>query len=130
LIKHCSLSYRMLDEFLNRRPALVDKNPREAEQGCAAMAEICSRSLRHDEAIAWLRRGFELSKAGEGTFENQLMWKFRELTFRSRDPEDPELKDLLLDLWNQYGTKLPALRPRLEAFVEQLKIDPPWNSAI
>lgn len=130
VIKHCGFGYKVLKEFLENRPELVDESEEEAGQAYANLADICSRSLREDEALQWIEQGFARSKEKNGGFEQLLMWKMRELQYRSRNLDDPELKNLLLELWNYYGGKLPAVRERLEQFVAALEIDPPWEGAI
>ncbi len=130
VIKHCGFGYRVLTEFLENRPELAKKNQRESEQAYATLADICSRSLREEEAIEWINHGFERTKAEGGPFEAQLMWKMRELQFRAKDLEDPQLNSLLLELWNNYGAKLPAVRERLSEFITAMEIDPPWENAI
>lgn len=130
VVKHAGLGYRVLSEFIENRPQVVSENEREAEQAFLTLAEICSRSLKHEEGLEWIEKGFQHAKSQSAAFESQLMWKMRELTFRARDLNDPALKDLLLELWNYYGGKLPAVRERLQEFVTQLEIDPPWDNAI
>lgn len=130
VVKHCGLGYRLLTEFLNTRPAMLESHQREAEQAHATLAEICSRSLRDAEALDWIERGFQFSKSHGASFETLLMWKMRELSFRARDPEDPAFREVLLDLWNHYGGKLPLVRQRLEEFIRAVGIDPPWDTAI
>ncbi|MDB4731400.1 hypothetical protein OAF74_01045 [bacterium] len=130
VIKHCSFGYRVLKEFLENRPELVAENEDEAQQAHATLADICSRSLRENEALEWIQQGFERTKAEDGPFQTLLMWKMRELQYRSRNLDDPELKTVLLELWNYYGGKLPAVRERLEQFVTTMEIDPPWDHAI
>lgn len=130
VIKHCSFGYRVLREFLENRPELLKENEEEAQQAHATLADICSRSLREAEALEWIQRGFDRTKAENGPFETLLMWKMRELQYRSRNLDDPELKTVLLELWNYYGGKLPAVRERLEQFVNVMEIDPPWENAI
>ncbi len=130
VIKHCGFGYRTLTEFLENRPELVRENEQETQQAFANLADICSRSLREDEALRWIQLGFEQTKASDGPFEALLMWKMRELQFRSHNLDDPELKQVLLELWNYYGAKLPAVRERLEQFVQSLEVDPPWENAI
>lgn len=130
VVKHCGLGYRLLTEFLNSRPELVASHAQEAEQAHATLADICSRSLRDEEALQWLERGLQFVKERSGSFENILMWKMRQLSFRARDIEDPSFKDLLLELWNHYGAKLPVVRQRLEEFVQALGIEAPWQTAI
>jgi tetratricopeptide (TPR) repeat protein len=130
IVKHSGLSYRLLSEFLTQRPQLVEQKAEEAEQAHVQLAEICSRSLREEEALDWLERGFQLTKSRGGSFEKLLMWKMRELSLRSRDTTDPAFKEVLLELWNHYGGKLPAVRARLEGFVRTLGIEAPWENAI
>ncbi|QDT34801.1 hypothetical protein [Thalassoglobus polymorphus] len=130
VVKHCGFGYRTLTEFLKNRPELVKENEQETQQAYANLADICSRSLKEDEALEWIQLGFEQTKSQGGPFEAELMWKMRELQFRSRYLNDPELKQLLLELWNYYGAKLPVVRERLEQFIQTLEIDPPWENAI
>lgn len=130
VLKHCHHTYQVLIEFLEHRPELVAERPADAQQAYLTLADICRGSLRDEEAMTWLQRGFEFLKSQRGSFETEMMWKLRELTFRLRDASDPGLKDLLLEIWNHYGAKLPALRERLQILVASAGIDPPWDSAI
>lgn len=130
VVKHCGFGYQVLTEFLNNRPELMRENPQETQQAYATLADICSRSLREEEGLNWIQRGFQKTKEDGGPFEALLMWKMRELQFRARNLEDPELKTLLLELWNHYGGKLPPVRERLTEFVNVMEIDPPWEHAI
>ena len=130
VIKHCGLGYRLLVEFVQHRPELVEKDPQEAEQAHSTLAEICSHSLRDDEALDWIDRGFEYAKSRGGEFQSLLMWKMRELSYRIRNVDDPRLNELLLELWNYYGAKLPMVRERVQEVVQVLDIEPPWETAI
>jgi len=130
VVKHSRFGHRVLSEFLTRRPELVAKRPQEAEQAHVTLSDLCSRSLRDQEALDWLEKGFQFTKSHSNAFETLLMWKLREISLRARDPETPEFRALLLEIWNYYGAKLPAVRARLDEFVRALKIDPPWQSTI
>ncbi|TWT49999.1 SEC-C motif protein [Thalassoglobus neptunius] len=130
VIKHCGHGYKILTEFLNSRPQLVAEKDTEAQQAYRTLAEVCSRSLREGEALEWIQRGFEHSKSTNAPFESLLMWKMQELQFRAKDLDDPKLKELLLELWNHYGAKLPIVRERLGEFVRALEIEAPWENAI
>ena len=130
VVKHCGHGYQTLTEFLSNRPALVSSKPDEADQAYRTLAEICTRSLREEEALKWIHEGFENAKAQDAPFEARLMWKMQELQFRAKNLEDPQLKPLLLELWNHYGGKLPIVRERLTEFVRALEIDAPWENAI
>jgi hypothetical protein len=130
VVKHSGLGHRLLSEFLNDRPEMVKAKPQEAEQAYITLADICSRSMRDEEAYQWLERGSEFSRAHGSPFETLLAWKMREVSLRARDVEDPKFREVLLETWNHYGSKLPAVRARLEEFVQTLGIEAPWNSAI
>jgi len=130
VVKHCGQGYRVLEEFVTRRPKLVEEYGQESQQAYATLAEICKNSLQHDQALDWVQKGFEQAKDQDRTFENQMMWKMREVSHRAHDPQSPELKELLLELWNHYGAKLPVVREHLAEFVQVAEIDPPWDTAI
>ena len=128
--KNCRQGYAVLREFLDNRPELVKKDEQEATQAHATLADICSNSLRPEEALEWIEKGFQFSKDRSAAFQSLLFWKMRELSFRAADPQDPNLKDLLLELWNYYGAKVPPVRERLAEIVQVLGITPPWEGAI
>lgn len=129
-VKHGGLDRRVLIEFLTNRRNLVAQHESEAEQAYGNLSDLCFRSLNDEEALKWLNCGFEFSKAHGHRFDHLVLWKMRELLLRIQDPESPGTKELLLELWNYYGAKLPTIRARLSAFVEQMGIAPPWESAI
>ncbi|MCA9080356.1 MAG: hypothetical protein KDA58_07345, partial [Planctomycetaceae bacterium] len=128
--KHCRHGYEVLKELLEHRPELIKKDMQEASQAHATLADICSHALRDQEALEWVEKGFQFTKDHEAPFQAQLFWKMRELSYRAVDPKDPQLKPLLLELWNHYGSKIPPLRERLREVVSLLEIDAPWDSAI
>lgn len=130
VLKHCGHLYQVLREILTNRPKLMEKNPQETQRAYGTLAEICLQSLREDEALDWTRQGFEYARSHEAPFENLLMWKMQELNCQTRNVEDPALNELLLELWNYYGAKVPQVREQLQRFVQALEIDPPWESAI
>lgn len=130
VVKHSGFAYRILREFVENRPELVSEKSAEADNAYRTLAEICSRALRNGEALEWLSQGFEHSKSKNAPFQTLLMWKMLELQFRVQDLNDPQLKPLLLDLWNHYGAKMPVVRERLQEFVQALEIDAPWEHAI
>jgi tetratricopeptide (TPR) repeat protein len=130
VLKHSGHQYQVLREFLTNRPELREENPQETQRAYGTLAEICQHSLREEEALDWIKQGFEFAQSHNAPFENLLMWKMQELTCRARNVEDPAFKELLLELWNYYGAKVPQVREQLQQFVQALKIDPPWESAI
>ncbi len=130
VLKHCGHGYQVLNELLQNRPALVQDNIEDAQQAYATVADICSRSMKDQEALQWIEQGYVFAKDQGAKFENLLMWKMRELSFRAQNQDDPKIKDLLLELWNHYGSKLPVVRQRLQEFVNAMDIDAPWENAI
>lgn len=128
LVRHPDLLYKVLTHFV-RSPS-AEQDPPGQRQAFATLSDLCRDSLRRDEALDWLRRGRELTERHAGAFEDVLLWKMRELTLRLDDPEDPGLRELLLDLWNTYGSKLPPLRGQLTELIQALDIEPPWDAAI
>lgn len=130
VVRHCGLGYRLLTELLDKRPELVAAQPQDAEQAFITLADICIRSLRDEEALHWVDRGLQFAKTKQLPFETQMMWKMRELSLRAAEPNDSKFKEVLLELWNHYGSKVPMVRTRLEEFVQSLGIEPPWNQAV
>jgi tetratricopeptide (TPR) repeat protein len=95
------------------------------------LSTIAMQFSRIAEAVDYIERGKrEADAAEEHRFEKQLDWRIRELRLRSVFSSADELRPLLLDLWENYGAKLPTLRDQLNALVTQLGIDPPWQTAI
>lgn len=102
---------------------------REAVYGL--LSSLASQFSRPEEALDWIEQGRQaIDPRSENRFERQLDWKLRELRVRAVYSTTDELRPLLRDLWENYGTKLPALRDQLTALATQLEIDPPWESAI
>lgn len=130
VVKHSGLGQRVLKEFLENRPQLLESKPREAEQAYMTLVELCSRSLQDAAAFDWQEKAFQYFKSKNAPFEVLMVCKMRELSLRAGDPEDPKLKEVLLELWNHYGAKLPAVRARLEEFVQMMGIEAPWSQAI
>ncbi len=128
--KNCRQGYTVLKEFVEHRSKAATQDQQETMQAHASLADICSSALRPDEALEWIEKGFQFAKESGAPFQSLLFWKMRELGYRAADPEDPLLKDLLLELWNHYGTKVPQVRERLTEVVQVLGIDPPWERAI
>jgi tetratricopeptide (TPR) repeat protein len=127
LVRHPSLGYTVLSRLVERDG---DRAPAEAQEACSALSNICRDSLRGDEALQWLERGRRFGEQGEHRFEAALQWKMRELVMRIDDPRDPQVTPLLLDLWQNYAAKLPALQQRLVELVAALDIEPPWNNLL
>lgn len=128
--KQCRPGYTVLKELLEHRPEVVEKDPNETLQCYHSLADICSQAMRSEEALEWVEKGFQFAKAHDVSFQSLLFWKMRELSYRAADPTDPQLKDLLLELWNHYGAKVPQVRERLQEVVEVLELEAPWDNAI
>jgi len=127
LVRHPSLGYAVLTRMLEQGG---DDAGGEQQEACSALSNICRDSLRSAEALEWMERGRRIAGQGENRFEAALQWKMRELVMRIEDPGDPQVRPLLLDLWQNYAAKLPALQQRLIELVTALDIEPPWGNLI
>jgi len=130
VVKHRGLIERVLTEFLENRPELVKSKPENVEQAYMVLVDVYSQSLQTEKAFEWQDKGFEYLKAHNAPFEALMLWKMRELSLRASDTDDPRFKEVMLELWNHYGAKMPAVRARLEEFVRILEIEAPWGQAI
>ena len=129
VIQHGMLLHRVLSEFLNNRPDLIEENPEEAGRAYLKMAELHVMVGQMDESRAWLDKGLPHVKANS-SFDTLLRWRMTELRIRSRDVDSPDVKELLLELWNEYASKVPQLRNSLQEFVQVLQIPAPWDSSV
>ena len=134
LAAHRRLVYAALREWIGR-----DREEAEADddselttgKACTLLTSIAAELGRLDEALEWVARGRETAaKEGDDAFRDGLVWKMQELRIRAVSGSPDELRPLLLDLWENYGAKLPNLREQLRQLVDGLEIDPPWESAI
>lgn len=128
LVRHNRLLYATLKEALSRPGAA--ESWEQQDRILASLAGICGAALRRDESLEWVRRGRQLAESQKHSFEALLQWKMKELALRIEDPHDPQLRELLDDLWQNYGAKLPQLREYLVNLVEVAGVAPPWESAI
>lgn len=129
LMRHPGFVRDVLSQALEN--GLVDSQKIDPLQVYSTLADICRDTLEHDQALHWIARGREAAQQGsEHRFERTLMWRMREMTVRVDDPEDPATAELLRDMWQTYGTKLPWMREQLTALVETLQIDPPWGGVV
>lgn len=140
LIERLSLSGhpRLLYAALQQWMRLDDQAPSQKPETVAIRERLLDRLIslaamfaQPAAALDWVRRGLQLAEsATEHKFERQLEWKLRELRTRAVFERPEDLRLLLIELWENYGRKLPNLRTQLSQFVSQLGIDPPWESAI
>ena len=95
------------------------------------LSEMAASDRRFDDALAWIEHGRTLKhQSGSDPFQNSLKWKLKELRILIASFDPDRLKSLLLDLWENYATKIPQLRSQLQMAVKSLQIDPPWESSI
>ncbi|MGE4002080.1 MAG: tetratricopeptide repeat protein [Planctomycetaceae bacterium] len=128
LVRHNRLLYAILQEAL-LRPETSDSWEKE-DRILAALTGICGAALRRDEMLEWVRRGRQLAESQRHSFEPVLQWKMKDLAIRIEDPDDGQLRELLDDLWQNYGAKLPQLREYLVTLVDVARVTPPWESVI
>jgi tetratricopeptide (TPR) repeat protein len=103
----------------------------DPQQAYSTLADIHRDALQPEQALEWIARGREAAQqATEHRFERTLQWRMREMTVRVDDPEDPATSELLRDMWQTYGSKLPWMRDQLNDLVGMLQIDPPWGGVV
>ena len=128
VLRHSRLLYDALQEALNRPDET--SQPQARDRILVTIAGLCGNALKRDEAYHWIEKGRQHAADSDNAFESLLEWKMRELTLRIECPDDPQLKDLLDDLWHHYGAKLPQLREYLVTLVEAASVTAPWETAI
>lgn len=122
LLHHQQFLYRVLKEVV-QRPACLEAV--DAERVYRTLSELARSHNETDQAIQWLRTGYEAVPDGPQTFEQRLSWRIRELVVRLDNPQDPELPACIDELWNYYGTKLPQLRDEMAAILADYDLEPP-----
>jgi tetratricopeptide (TPR) repeat protein len=126
LLHHSRFLYEVLIEALGR-PSCAEQINRE--RAYMSLVELCKAQFRREEAIEWVKKGGELEGDGANAFQQQVIWKLRELTIRLDDPDDPELNPLLELLYTRYASKLPELGDQLDELCETRGIKAPWRDA-
>ena len=126
LIRHPRFLYDVLIEVLSRDEC---KKEVDLDRVYSTLTEICHKRNQREEMLSWIQKGQENAKAQpENSFENELQWKMRELSFRLEDTADPELSDFMKQIWDQYGKKMPQIKEYLKAFAQAFGLDLPWMS--
>lgn len=131
--QHPRLLYAVALEWAARNfpdPPSENEQALRAENIFGLLAMLATQFGRAQEALDWIDKGRQLPTAADQRFEKQLNWKLRELRVRTQFFAAEELKPLLKDLWDNFGTKIPSLRAQLQEVAATLKIDPPWQSSI
>ncbi|MCA9056539.1 MAG: hypothetical protein KDA75_22075, partial [Planctomycetaceae bacterium] len=134
MCSHSRLLYAGLKEWVGREhPGEAAETPNALQPANVfnLLASLAAVFGRTQEALEWITRGRSAESAdGDDRFEKSLMSKLQELRIRAASGTPDELRPLLLDLWENYGAKLPNLREQLRELTTQLQMDPPWESAI
>lgn len=126
LIRHPRFLYDVLLEVLNRNDC---KKEVDLDRVYTTLTEICHKKNQREEMLSWIKKGQENSQSQPNkTFENEMQWKMRELSFRLEDTSDPELSDFMKEIWDKYGKKTPQIKEYLVAFAHAFELDVPWMS--
>ena len=124
LIRHPRFLYDVLIEILNRDEC---KKEVDLDRVYLTLTEICHKRNQREEMLSWIHKGQENAKAqSDNSFESELQWKMRELSFRLEDTTDPNLSDFMKQIWEQYGKKTPQIKEYLKAFTQAFDLDLPW----
>lgn len=124
LLHYPKFLYNVLVEAIQRPPVMEQLNLNRAYM---TLVDLCGAQGRREEAFQWIEKGFEHAGTLERPFEQQLMWKLRELSLRLHDPDDPELMPLLETFRSKYVPKLPDLASHLDELCALYNVCPPWQ---
>lgn len=108
----------------------------EEERAYQMLADMAQQALDFDAAIGWITKARQAlvddrMEAGDPReFEQRLRWKLSELSFRLDSPHEEPTLNLLRELWDSYGPKLPEVREHLKKIVVQFEIEPPWSDVV
>ncbi len=115
-----------LQERLRRK-----KDAQERLPDLYALSQIAEGLEDHAHAVQWVHQAIEEASSMPNSFETLLGLKVRLVNlWVDYDAEDQKFKDLLVDLWHNYGSKVPHLREQLISAVNAAGIEPPWDKAI
>ena len=128
-LRHSRLAAQVLQEALEGRSDFYAE-PKDRGTAIARLSDILRIAGDIEGALRWNQMGFEESQKTETAVVDGVQWKIREVIIRGNDKDDPALRNLLVELWEVYGPKLPRLRELLQNMVKEAGIDPPWESAI
>jgi tetratricopeptide (TPR) repeat protein len=124
LLHHGRFLYGVLREVLER-PSLMDTV--DLGRVYRTLSDLAGSRFDRDERLEWISAGLKWSAGQDNSFQQALSWKTQELVVRLEDPADPELPVLLKHLWDQYGGKVPELRPYLAQLVDRFQLPTPWD---
>uniref|UniRef100_A0A7C4LLR7 Tetratricopeptide repeat protein n=1 Tax=Schlesneria paludicola TaxID=360056 RepID=A0A7C4LLR7_9PLAN len=123
LIGHRRLSRKVLTAVLQRPECLNDADRAEVYQALYRQASDAGNS---EEAFEWIAQGRQHAQSLPHNFVAVLHWDLNELGLRLRDPDDPQLPDLLNRFDQYYLSKVPNLRPSVERMCQLHGVTPPW----
>ena len=127
MARMCRLTYTLLKTWVEDRSDSFADND-EQLMILASLADLTSRSLHDDEALAWNAKARQIVDALPNAFERVVEWKLRELQLNLGHKD--KVNSLFRELWDVYGAKMPRLREILGGIVEELGIERPRDPSI
>ena len=120
------LTHRLLKTWVEERDDSFKDND-ERLMILASLADLTSRSLHDEEALAWNAKAQKLIALLPNSFERIVEWKLRELQLQLGNPQ--KVNSLFRELWDVYGAKMPRLHdagqqaqvPAQPSHVQQLR---------
>ncbi|WP_144992990.1 SEC-C metal-binding domain-containing protein [Polystyrenella longa] len=122
LLTHYSLVLdAILEELLESRPGCEGKFDRF--RAYRTLSQIAIFNNNEERALAWVEKALAEATKLEKSFEPVFEWKLRKLTVLLRDPQRPEVKELVTSMHQYYGSKIPEFRNMLAGLQADLNLD-------
>ncbi len=125
LVRHLPFSFAVMNEIAKR--GIEHLKGVSVEQFARLFLNVAVELGERELALEWCVRGrAECEKDGE--FGQRLEWTALELELRLENPDDPAIPGLVDHMWNYFGSKLPQLRPQMEALLRRANLPIPGET--
>ena len=127
MARMCRLTHDLLKMWIEDRSDSFTDND-ERLMILASLADLTSRSLHDEEALAWNAKARQIVDGLPNAFERVVEWKLRELQLHLGHKD--KVNNLFHELWNVYGAKMPRLREILVGILDELGVERSREPAI
>ncbi|NOX55959.1 MAG: hypothetical protein GXP27_16250 [Planctomycetes bacterium] len=126
-LHHSRLSYRAFREATKRNVFLEEY---DAQRVYKELVSLCVRADKREEALEWIERARQTPETGPEGILKDAVWELEEVLVRMGAPDDPELRPLLVRMWQERGAKLPEVRPLVQGMAHQIGLHGPWDASV